>query len=163
MHELITAPFLADRLLVRPGHSTGVKLPPPRYLELRQAVDREAPTWLSQAALRTWTLDLASRQLSGALLVRQPSPNGYAASVVPPRHSSQCMENRGISDVIAPVAAMQRAVDLITRPRDLEFDGSHAATTLQEVSPRPPALRPIEASCLWGRRYPICRSMRPVG
>lgn len=29
MHELIASPFLDEHLVLRPGHDTGVQIPPP--------------------------------------------------------------------------------------------------------------------------------------
>ncbi|MFG3118717.1 radical SAM protein [Streptomyces sp. NPDC048197] len=79
MHDLIAAPFLNDHLLLRPGNSSGVKIRPHHYLELRQAVatDDTLPHWLHKVARRRWGLDLDHRPSSQALLIREPSPYGH--------------------------------------------------------------------------------------
>ncbi|MGW1489762.1 radical SAM protein [Streptomyces sp. NPDC002402] len=80
MPELIASPFLNDYLLVRPGESAGIKIPLTRYLEVKQAADHDAelPAWLVDAARRAWDIDVAHRRTSEAILVRVPSPYGYA-------------------------------------------------------------------------------------
>jgi hypothetical protein len=54
MHELIASPFPDDYLVLRPGSTRGLKIPHPRYLELRQAATSgdHCPAWLSDAVRR---------------------------------------------------------------------------------------------------------------
>jgi uncharacterized Fe-S cluster-containing radical SAM superfamily protein len=79
VHELIASPFLDDYLVLHPGSTRGLKISHSRYLELRQAArsgDR-CPRWLVEAVRRQWELDVASRTVGGAVLVRECSPYGY--------------------------------------------------------------------------------------
>ncbi|MFC8199958.1 radical SAM protein [Streptomyces sp. NPDC057298] len=80
MHDLITSPFLNDYLIVRPGHAAGIRIPLTRYLEVKQTADNgeDAPAWLAKAVHRQWGLDLTNRPTGEAILVRLPSPYGYA-------------------------------------------------------------------------------------
>jgi MoaA/NifB/PqqE/SkfB family radical SAM enzyme len=78
--DLIVSPFLNDYLLLRPGHTAGIKIPMTRYLEIKQAADNSdaPPAWLVEAAHGRWGLDLANTPTAEAILVRPPSPYGYA-------------------------------------------------------------------------------------
>ena len=79
MHVLIASPFLDSHLVVRPGDPRGLKIAAQRYEELRQATaGRVVPSWLADAARRCWGLDVADRPVSRTVLVRAPSPYGYA-------------------------------------------------------------------------------------
>ncbi|MBB5157645.1 hypothetical protein [Saccharopolyspora phatthalungensis] len=79
MHELIASPFLDHHLLLRPGRQQGLKIPTSKYRELQQTrVDQPCPSWLVDAAHRAWALDLNERRTGETVLVRQPSPYGYA-------------------------------------------------------------------------------------
>ncbi|MGH3625040.1 MAG: radical SAM protein [Sciscionella sp.] len=78
MHELIASPFLEDYLVLRPGSTQGLKLPPRHYQQLQQASHDEAcPGWLVDAVRRRWDLDLTGRPLAETVLVRTPSSYGY--------------------------------------------------------------------------------------
>ncbi|WP_435865980.1 radical SAM protein [Streptomyces wedmorensis] len=79
-HELIVAPFLGRFLVLRPGQQHGVEIPLDRYTELANASAREGdlPQWLTDAAKSAWALDLTGWSADRALLVRAPSPYGYA-------------------------------------------------------------------------------------
>jgi MoaA/NifB/PqqE/SkfB family radical SAM enzyme len=79
VHELIASPFLDDYLVLRPGSARGLKIPHPRYLELRQAAagGDPCPVWLADAVRRQWELDLGARPAGEAVLVRERSPYGY--------------------------------------------------------------------------------------
>ncbi|WP_181785496.1 radical SAM protein [Streptomyces phytophilus] len=80
MHEIIVSPFLDDYLVLRPDRTAGIKIPLTRYLELKQAVDTgdTIPGWLVDAGRWAWDLRLADKPAAGTVLVRSPSPYGYA-------------------------------------------------------------------------------------
>jgi hypothetical protein len=74
MHELITSPFLGNYVVVRPGSSSGMKIPRARYKELAQpAHGGVSPAWLVAAVWRTWDLDLSERPVAETVLVRTES------------------------------------------------------------------------------------------
>jgi MoaA/NifB/PqqE/SkfB family radical SAM enzyme len=79
VHELIASPFLDDYLVLRPGSTRGLKIPHPRYLELRQAAASgdPCPAWLANGVRRQWEIDLGPRPAGEAVLVRERSPYGY--------------------------------------------------------------------------------------
>jgi uncharacterized Fe-S cluster-containing radical SAM superfamily protein len=78
MHTLIASPFLEDYLVLRPDDQRAVKVGAGRYRELLGTeVGTPVPPWLVDAARRRWNLDLAGRELTDTVLVRQPSPLGY--------------------------------------------------------------------------------------
>ncbi|MEU6709573.1 radical SAM protein [Streptomyces wuyuanensis] len=78
MPRLIAAPFLNDRLVLRPGSSSGLKIPPLKYAELQHLSEHggNVPEWLSVAVQKQWALALAG-PLRDVVLVRDPSPYGY--------------------------------------------------------------------------------------
>jgi MoaA/NifB/PqqE/SkfB family radical SAM enzyme len=56
-----------------------VKIPRSKYHQLQQsAADETCPQWLVAAGRSAWNLDLAGQSLEGTVLVRPPSPYGYA-------------------------------------------------------------------------------------
>jgi uncharacterized Fe-S cluster-containing radical SAM superfamily protein len=80
MHELIVSPFLGRHFVLRPGHSRGLLIPAARFGQLREAVraGESCPAWLVDAARSAFHLRLAGRPLAGTVLVRDPSPVGFA-------------------------------------------------------------------------------------
>ncbi|MBA9001576.1 radical SAM protein [Thermomonospora cellulosilytica] len=78
MHELIASPFLGDHLIVRPGSRQGLKISHARYRELANVTtESPCPTWLREAARRTWSLNLSGRSFTDVVLVRKQSPFGF--------------------------------------------------------------------------------------
>jgi MoaA/NifB/PqqE/SkfB family radical SAM enzyme len=78
VHDLIASQFLDDFLLLRPGSPSGIKIGPRRHRELEQSASQKCPQWLDDAVRRHWPdLDLASRRVGEAVLVRPVSPYGY--------------------------------------------------------------------------------------
>ncbi|MFE1378664.1 radical SAM protein [Streptomyces sp. NPDC058740] len=79
MHELIASPFLGEHLVLRPGDSTGIKITPQHFLDLRRrsAAGDLVPPWLTRPALDRWGVNLDGRRAADALLLRAPSPYGH--------------------------------------------------------------------------------------
>lgn len=79
MNELIASPFLDEYLVLRPGSTQGLKIPPRRYSHLRQAAAgvEVCPAWLSDPVHRLWGLDIVGWPVREVVLVREPSPYGY--------------------------------------------------------------------------------------
>jgi uncharacterized Fe-S cluster-containing radical SAM superfamily protein len=76
---LVASPFLGEHLIVRQGSTKGIRISPGRFNELL-ATRRPGgltPSWLKDAAARTWSVAI-SDHLDRAALVRPPSPLGYA-------------------------------------------------------------------------------------
>ncbi|GIG59696.1 hypothetical protein Lfu02_40680 [Longispora fulva] len=80
MHQIIAAKFLDDFLLVRPGHSNGIKIGRQRFAEIQRATAEGelVPRWLGEAAQTGWRLDIATQPAAEAVLVREPSDFGYS-------------------------------------------------------------------------------------
>jgi MoaA/NifB/PqqE/SkfB family radical SAM enzyme len=79
-HDLLAAPFLGQYLLLKPGSTTGVQLPPAYFNELARppAAGGSCPPWLAELARRTWQVDLPdTAPADGRVMVRQESPLGY--------------------------------------------------------------------------------------
>lgn len=78
MHEIIVSPFLDTFLAVSPGRRSAVKLPRGKYDQLRSAWQREScPDWLSDAAMRSWGINIAERPLRDIGILREPALLGY--------------------------------------------------------------------------------------
>lgn len=78
MHDLIASQFLDDYLLLRPGSPHGIKIGSRRHRELEQSTDQICPGWMVDAVRRRWPdLDLATRQVGEAVVIRPVSPYGY--------------------------------------------------------------------------------------
>ncbi|MGW7052985.1 radical SAM protein [Streptomyces sp. NPDC054887] len=77
---MIAAPFLGEHLLLRPGQASGVRIGTARYQEIQNAADNALPVpgWAEEVARKAWGLDLAGRSTGDSVLVRTPSPYGYA-------------------------------------------------------------------------------------
>jgi hypothetical protein len=80
VYELIASLFLDHYLVVRHGSSQGLTIPHRKYLELEQAAASDAvcPTWLCDPVHHTFDLDITGRPVSETVLVRRPSPYGFA-------------------------------------------------------------------------------------
>jgi MoaA/NifB/PqqE/SkfB family radical SAM enzyme len=80
VHELIVSPFLGHHFVLCPGHARGVRIPAARYDELRRAAvaGEECPVWLVDAAAEAFDVQLSARPLAERVLVREPSPIGFA-------------------------------------------------------------------------------------
>jgi MoaA/NifB/PqqE/SkfB family radical SAM enzyme len=77
-YDLISSPFLDHHLVLRPGNTSGVKIPARHYTELRSlAPEDSVPEWLRDVARRRWEVDLDDRRVGEALLIREPSPYGH--------------------------------------------------------------------------------------
>jgi MoaA/NifB/PqqE/SkfB family radical SAM enzyme len=80
MHEVIVSPFLGHHFVLRPGHQHGVRIPASRYEEVRHAAaaGEDCPAWLAEAASEAFDMELEGRPVAGSVLVREPSPLGFA-------------------------------------------------------------------------------------
>ena len=79
-HDFLAAPFLGQYLLLRPGSTAGVQLPPGHFGQLAQVVAAGGPypSWLAGLARQTWQLRLPdTAQAGGRVLIREESPYGY--------------------------------------------------------------------------------------
>lgn len=79
-HDLIVSPFLDGYLALRPGSPAGARLPETGYEELRTlaGTDAPAPAWFAETAASVWGLDLGSKAVSKAVLVRDRSSYGFS-------------------------------------------------------------------------------------
>lgn len=80
LHDLIVSPFLDGYLAVRPGSPVGARLPEVGYEELRTLVvgGSPAPSWFAGTAAHLWGLDLSTKPVSQAVLVRERSSYGFS-------------------------------------------------------------------------------------
>lgn len=80
VHQLIASPFLGQYLIVRPGEDKGLRIAAARFaqLDIDHTTGKAVPRWLADAATRTWDVDVSGRVLDRVVLLRRPSPLGYA-------------------------------------------------------------------------------------
>src|SRR3984957_4458706 len=79
-HRLLAAPFLGQHLLLNPGSSTGVQLPPGHFDELAgaSASGDLSPSWVADLARQTWLMEFPdAAPVNGNVLVREESALGY--------------------------------------------------------------------------------------
>src|SRR4051812_19802554 len=81
MHVLIASPFLDDFLIVRPGSSSGIKVPASQYADLERTnrAGEPAPAWLLRSAAQRWNLRIPPNSASrDYILVRQRANPQYS-------------------------------------------------------------------------------------
>ncbi|MET7298176.1 radical SAM protein [Embleya sp. NPDC005575] len=80
MHKLIASRFLDRFLVLRPGQTHGMAVSEPRFDELQVAASEGAmaPSWLIEAARKSWAVEIGSAPLHETVLVRERSRFGFS-------------------------------------------------------------------------------------
>ncbi|WP_406482699.1 radical SAM protein [Streptomyces sp. NBC_01615] len=80
MHQLVATPFGGRGLILRPGSTKAVQLPLARFEELRALASAlsTVPQWLIGPVRAQWNVDLTSRSVGDAILVREAGPYEFS-------------------------------------------------------------------------------------
>ena len=78
MRQPIVSPFLGTHLVLRPGQPNAIRISPGKYEQLQSiGPDELCPSWLGDAVMKSWGIDIGHRPLRDFAIVRAPSLLGY--------------------------------------------------------------------------------------